>query len=153
MSELPADVQCRINPERLAKEVFDRYVAQAEAKRTRAEREDAAWLSFGKPGRDPHSLAGVVSQIAASDAWTPNLQLAQLRDHWDQLVGPAIAHHSTVAGYAHGVLTISTASPAWTTQLTYMIPQLTDVICERLDALDIQEIKVTGPRTRPRRYI
>ena len=150
MSELPADVLCDVKPERLAAEVFNRYVARGEAIRARAERQEAAWLSFGKPGRDPASLSGVISQIAANDAWTPHLQIAQLRDHWDQVVGPQIAQHSMVSGFAHGVLTISTSSPTWTTQLTYMIPQLTEAICNRLNSLDIQEIKVTGPRTKRR---
>ena len=150
MSELPVDVLCDVNPERLAAEVFRHYVARGEAIRTRAECQEAAWLSFGKPGRDPASFSKVVSQIAASDAWTPHLQMAQLSDHWDQVVGPQIAQHSTVSGFAHGVLTITTSSPAWTTQLTYMIPQLTEAICHRLDSLDIQEIKVTGPRSKRR---
>ena len=150
MSELPVDVVCDLNPEHLATEVFDCYVVRGEAIRTRAERQETAWMSFGKPGREPASFARVVSQIAANDAWTPHLQMAQLRDHWDQVVGPQIAQHSTVSGFAHGVLIIGTSSPTWTTQLTYMIPQLTDAICKRLDALDIQEIRVTGPQSKRR---
>ena len=146
----PVDVLCQLDPKRLAAQVFDRYGARGEAIRSRALRQEAAWLSFGKPGRDPNMLAGVVSQLAVDDTWTPHLQLAQLRDHWDQVVGPAIAQHSMVSGFAHGVLTIGTSSPAWATQLTYMIPQLTEAIRAQLDALDIEEIRVTGPRT-PRR--
>ena len=146
MTKPPVDILCHLDRRRLANEVFNRYVARNDAIRSRAEREEAAWQSFGKPGRDPRALGGVITSIATHDAWLPNLQIAQLREHWDQLVGAAIARHSLVMGFSQGVLTISTTAPAWTTQLTYMIPQLTDVIRQRLDALDIREIRVTGPR-------
>ena len=73
------------------------------------------------------------------------LKLAQLRNHWDQVVGQAIASHSAVADFTDGVLTIRAESTVWATQLTYLIPQLTDTIRRNLKGLTITEIRVTGP--------
>jgi predicted nucleic acid-binding Zn ribbon protein len=73
------------------------------------------------------------------------MKLAQLRNHWDQVVGQAIASHSAVADFTDGVLTIRAESTVWATQLTYLIPQLTDTIRRNLKGLTIAEIRVTGP--------
>ena len=59
--------------------------------------------------------------------------------------------HSTVAGFTDGVLTIRAESAVWATQLTYMLPQLTSTIRDRLKGLDIGEIRVTGPQSGFRR--
>ena len=77
--------------------------------------------------------------------WAANMKLAQLRNHWDQVVGEAIANHSAVADFTDGVLTIRAESTVWATQLTYLIPQLTDTIRRNLKGLTINEIRVTGP--------
>ena len=63
----------------------------------------------------------------------------------DQVVGQAIASHSAVADFTDGVLTIRAESTVWATQLTYLIPQLTDTIRRNLKGLTITEIRVTGP--------
>ena len=59
--------------------------------------------------------------------------------------GQAIASHSAVADFTDGVLTIRAESTVWATQLTYLIPQLTDTIRRNLKGLTITEIRVTGP--------
>ena len=146
MIEPPLYVTMKLDVRRLPAEVFNRLCARGSARQHRRRREDEAWLSFGKPGRDVSQLSGVVGVLAEQEHWIPGLRIAQLRDHWDLVVGPAIAEHSSVVGLVDGVLTISAASPAWTTQLTFMVPQLTQTIRQRLSGLRIASIKVTGPR-------
>lgn len=63
-------------------------------------------------------------------------------------MGQAIASHSAVADFTDGVLTIRAESTVWATQLTYLIPQLTDTIRRNLKGLTITEIRVTGPAAR-----
>ena len=145
----PVARMLKLDPRKLPAQVFQRYAARAGIIRDRQEREAKAWESFGKPGRDPNTLGSLVTLLAKNGNWTPHLKLAQLRNHWDQVVGPQIAQHSQVASFQDGILTIRTASPSWTTTLTYMVPQLTDTIRERLDGLEIREIKVTGPQAHP----
>lgn len=58
----------------------------------------------------------------------------------------------------NGVLTIHAKSPSWTTQLTFMLPELREKVLERLDGLDIHDIRVTGPQshgpaTRRKQYV
>lgn len=143
----PVAVTLHLDQRKLPAQVFDRFSARAGVFRDRRQREEDAWESFGRPGRDPNQLGGVLNGIADKGGWVPNLKLAQLRNHWDQVVGPAIAQHSQVTSFHEGVLVIRAESMIWATQLTYLIPQLTSTIRERLDGLDIREIKVSGPGT------
>ena len=145
----PVARMLKLDPRKLPAQVFQRYAARAGIIRDRQEREAKAWESFGKPGRDPNTLGSLVTLLAKNGNWAPHLKLAQLRNHWDQVVGPQIAQHSVVASFNDGILVIRAESPAWTTTLTYMIPQLTDTIKERLDGLDISQIRVTGPQAHP----
>lgn len=138
-----------LDERKLPAEVYERLAARngIMSKADWQRKSDEARENFGKPGRDPTAFASVLGAIAGRGGWTPQLKLAQLRNHWDQVVGPAIAMHSTVAGFRDGILTIRTESAVWATQLTYMIPQLTATIRERLAGLSIEEIRVTGPQS------
>ncbi|KFI49533.1 DUF721 domain-containing protein [Bifidobacterium biavatii] len=142
----------KLDERKLPAQVFDRLAERGgyimRDRKAREENSEKAWENFGKPGRDPSSLDSVLGVIAGAGNWTPQLKMAQLRDHWDQVVGPGIAQHSTVADLRDGVLVIRTESPNWATTLTYMIPQLTATIRERLAGLDIREIRVSGPMAR-----
>ena len=142
-----------LDERKLPAELFERLSKRGEILRERRRRREEAWDNFGKQGRDPQGLGSVLSQITLDPAWNTNLKIAQLRNHWDQVVGEVIAAHSYAAGFVDGVLTIRTESGVWATQLTYLIPQLTVTVRERLAGLEVKEIKVTGPATsRHRRW-
>ena len=86
------------------------------------------------------------------------MKLATLRNDWASIVGDVIARNTTVGSLSNGVLTIHAKSPSWTTQLTFLIPELQKTIREKLDGLDIREIRVTGPQahgpaTRKKQYV
>lgn len=157
MSEAPIATKLKLDERRLGAEVFERIDARAGIVRERRAKAELGWESFGKPGRDPATLGSVAGVIAAAGKWVPHLKIAQLNNNWDQVVGPGVAAHSTVASFTDGVLTIRADSQVWATQLTYLIPQLTAVIREKLAGLDIEEIRVmggaaSGPRT-TRRWV
>ncbi|KFI44772.1 Protein of unknown function [Bifidobacterium bohemicum] len=143
----PIDVMLHLNPSKLPAEVFEHATAYSERRANWRRREQEAWENFGKPGREPDKLGGVMSSIAENGGWTLHLRLAQLRNHWDQVVGEAIARHSDVVGFNDGVLTIRAESNSWTTQLTYLKPQLIATLRQRLPGLEIREIRVTGPQS------
>ena len=113
----------------------------------REERARKAWESFGEPGRDPETVGSLFNLLASNGAWIPHLKMAQMRDHWDQVVGVENAKHSYPASLRDGVLTIRCDSPAWTTTLSYMTPLLTDTIRRKLEGLTINEVRVTGPQS------
>jgi predicted nucleic acid-binding Zn ribbon protein len=144
---MPVDVQLHLDVRKLPARTFERFTKRSLSLRLVRERSEQAWYNFGKPGRDPNSLAGVVSGIVQREDWTPHLKIAQLRNHWDEIVGPAIAQHSYVLGYQNGELTIRSESTVWATQLTYLVPQLTKTIAQKLSDLPVEKIVVTGPHS------
>lgn len=97
--------------------------------------------------RDPETVGSLFNLLASNGAWIPHLKMAQMRDHWDQVVGVENAKHSYPASLRDGVLTIRCDSPAWTTTLSYMTPLLTDTIRRKLEGLTINEVRVTGPQS------
>ncbi|MCH4209519.1 DUF721 domain-containing protein [Bifidobacterium sp.] len=145
----PIATTLHLDQRKLPAEIFNRFAARAGVYRDRRQREEEAWDNFGKPGRDPDKLGGVLRVLADRGGWLPNLKIAQLRNHWDQVVGQGIAQHSQVVGFDEGILTIRTESTVWATQLTYLMPQLSATIRKRLQGLDIREIRVTGPHAGP----
>lgn len=141
-----------LDQRKLPAETFERVTARAGLVKERRERAEKAWESFGRPGRDPAPLGGVLGAMVRGNGWAPHLKVAQLRSHWDQVAGELIAQHSYVADVRDGVLYIRADSPVWATQLTYLVPQLADAIRERLDGLEVTDIRVTGPRPQGASY-
>lgn len=141
----PIVERLHLDETKLAADVFERLSHRGAMLKDRRKRREEAFENFGKPGRDPAELSSVMSTIAGNGVWASNMKLAQLRNHWDQVVGPGIAAHTAVADFTDGVLIIRAESTVWATQLTYLIPQLTDTIRRNLQGLTINEIRVTGP--------
>lgn len=158
MTRPPVAVTLGLDERRLPAETFERISRRAGLIAERTIKREEAVENFGKPGRDVHELGGVLAGFARRSGWIPHLKLAALGSDWPSIVGPAIAAHTHVASYREGVLTIRADSPSWTTQLTYLIPQLTATIRGRLEGLPIESIRVTGPQShgpgmRKRRYV
>ena len=141
----PVTVSLSLDERILPAQVFERFARRSATLEGLHERSRRAWLSFGKPGRDPSALASVVGSLASARGWTTHLELAGLSNHWDSVVGTGIAAHSHVVSYADGVLTIRAESTVWATQLTYLAPQLKATIAQRLNGLPLRSIIVTGP--------
>lgn len=141
----PVAFALHLDQTKLAAEVFEQISHRGALLKDRRRRREEAVENFGKPGRDPIELGDVMSTIAGDGVWSTNLKLAQLRTHWDQVVGEGVAKHTAVTDFTNGVLTIRAESTIWATQLTYLIPQLTETIRGNLKGLTINEIRVTGP--------
>ena len=146
MPEPPICQTLKLDQRKLPAEVFEHLSKRAGLLKEREENSRKAWESFGKPGRDPATMGSLFNILAQNGAWIPHLKMAQMRDHWDQVVGEATALHSYPASLRDGVLTIRCDSPAWTTTLSYMMPVLTDTIRKNLEGLTIDKVKVTGPQ-------
>ena len=145
MSEPPIAVTLKLDERALPAEEFEHVSARAGLIAERRVKREEALENFGKPGRDE---AG----------WVPHMKLAQLRHDWASIVGDVIARNTWVGAIDNGVLTIHAKSPSWTTQLTFMLPELREKVLERLNGLDIRDIRVTGPQahgpaTRRKQYV
>lgn len=141
----PIAQELHLDPRKVPAQVFNRIVRRPFTRKNQKIEAEKAWYSFGKPGRDPSGLSSVIDRLAVQDGWTSHLKIAQLQDHWDQIVGPAIAQHSRVLSYEQGRLVIQARTTVWATQLTYLVPQLKGKITDRI-RMPVDEIVVTGPR-------
>lgn len=146
MPKPPICETLNLDRRKLPAEVFERVSKRAGRRKEREERARKAWESFGKPGRDPQDVGSLFASIATQGKWTSHLKIAQMQNHWDQVVGRENALHSYPVDLRDGVLTIRCDSPAWTTAMMYMIPLLTDTIRKKLEGLTINEVRVTGPQ-------
>ena len=103
-SHEPICATLHLDQRKLPATVFEHIAKMAGGRRQRMIDAEAAWENFGKPGRDPSTLGSVTALIANNGHWIPYLKIAQLRNHWDQVVGPVIAQHSQVIGLRDGVM-------------------------------------------------
>lgn len=135
-----------LDQRRLPSQVWQRVFQQAARGNGVLARQDMAWNSFGKPGRDPGLVGDVAISLAHNHGWDPHLQMARLRNGWKGIVGESIALHTTVVSLEGGVLTIRAESTVWSTQLTFMVPQLKEALARQAPDLTVDQIVVTGPR-------
>ena len=158
MSEPPLAVTLKLDERALPAEEFEHVSARAGLIAERRVKREEALENFGKPGRDEVAFGSLFAGIAKRAGWVPHMKLAQLRHDWASIVGDVIARNTWVGAIDNGVLTIHAKSPSWTTQLTFMLPELREKVLERLNGLDIRDIRVTGPQahgpaTRRKQYV
>ena len=132
MSEPPIAVTLKLDERALPAEEFEHVSARAGLIAERRVKREEALENFGKPGRDEVAFGSLFAGIAKRAGW--------------------------VRAIDNGVLTIHAKSPSWTTQLTFMLPELREKVLERLNGLDIRDIRVTGPQahgpaTRRKQYV
>ncbi|AFJ15765.1 conserved hypothetical protein [Bifidobacterium animalis subsp. lactis CECT 8145] len=148
----------KLDERALPAEEFEHVSARAGLIAERRVKREEALENFGKPGRDEVAFGSLFAGIAKRAGWVPHMKLAQLRHDWASIVGDVIARNTWVGAIDNGVLTIHAKSPSWTTQLTFMLPELREKVLERLNGLDIRDIRVTGPQahgpaTRRKQYV
>lgn len=141
-SRMPVAEAMGLDPTRLPAEIFSRYCT--ELRKTDEERNLKARENFGKPGRDPVKITIAFSLLTRDPIWRRGLAVAQLSQHWSDLVGEGIAMNSTPVSFRDGVLTIKPKSTVWAQQLRLMAPQITAKLRERVDGLDIREVHVAA---------
>lgn len=135
----------KLDQRKLPAEVFERVSHRAGLLKERERKARLAWENFGKPGRDPQKVGNIFGLIATQGKWTPHLKIAQMQNHWDQVVGRENAMHTYPVSLRDGILTIRCDSPAWTTTMNYMIPELTRIIRRKTRRTDHQRGAGDGP--------
>ncbi len=142
---IPISVTLKLDTRKLPAIIFESFSIKSEREDNRMKRAKKAWENFGKPGRDPNALCGVLQTFATNNKWDKQLSIAKLRASWSKVVGESIAQHCEISQVVNNVLIIRAQSAVWATQLSYLLPQLKKKINENLAHVDIQEIKVIGP--------
>lgn len=144
---IPAYKILKLDTRKLPALIFEPISAKARKKEDLSYRAEQAWENFGKPGRNPIELGGILQTFASKNRWNKQLSIAKLRVSWNKVVGEVIAQHCEISQIRNGTLIIRAQSAVWATQLSYLLPQLKKKISENLADIEITEIKVIGPTT------
>ena len=95
-------------------------------------------------GPPPAPLAGALSRLAGERGWSSRLRGARIHQHWDEIAGPAVAANVVPVRLHGGVLVVRATSPAWATQLHYLIPELIARANEVLGAGSVTSVTIQG---------
>ena len=71
----------------------------------------------------------------------------QIRDSWAELVGAALADHSTPLHLRSGSLRVLVDDPAWAGQFRYLADGLVAALGERVPEAGVREISVVANRS------
>ncbi|RSX54539.1 Zn-ribbon-containing, RNA-binding like protein [Bifidobacterium dolichotidis] len=151
MAQAPVHVTLHLDERKLPAQVFEHLSHRAGILADRQARNKQSVEDFGKPGRDPSSFTGVLGAIAEVNGWIPYMKQAQLRMDWASVVGEQNAQHTWVQGYADGVLYIGVESPVWATTMQFLLPQLRQIVPQKLEGLEIRDIRISGNQQQTRR--
>lgn len=147
IADSPVSEKLKLDVRKLPELVFTSFSIKGYRVMEHTQRSERAWESFGKPGRDPHRLEGVLALFADQRHWNQQLLVAHLRASWQQVVGASIAEHCEVSNVQGRILIVRAASSVWSTQLSFLLPQLKEKILRELPGIPIDDIKVIGPTT------
>lgn len=151
---IPIPLRFSVDDDVLAASLFKSFY-QFAPKKDYDELSAKAAENFGKPGRDLWSIGDMMAQLTGNPRWREKMASAKLFHEWSSIVGENFARNSRVASYTAGIVTISTSSPAWATQLGYMTEQIKNNIKKTIPELEVSEIRIIGPQPEPfkrRRY-
>lgn len=99
----------------------------------------------GRSGSDPTSLGDALEDVITTRGWGTEVNVHLLLGRWAELVGPAVAEHSTPEAFRAGVVVVRTSSTNWAAQLRLMAPQLVARMNASLGDGTIRLVKVLGP--------
>lgn len=99
---------------------------------------------------DPEPLRSALGGLLEERGWRDDVALAGVFSRWDQIVGPAVAAHTSPEGISGGVLVVRADSTAWATelQLNFAATLIATVNAE-LGRGVVHRVKVRGPAPPP----
>lgn len=112
----------------------------------RRRRPDASRREAPRDGRaEPTALGEALEDVIADRGWGTEVNVHLLLGRWAELVGPAVAEHSTPEAFRDGVVVVRTTSTNWATQLRLMAPRLLARMNETLGDGTVSVVRVIGP--------
>lgn len=97
-------------------------------------------------GGDPTPLGEALEEVIEQRGWGTEVNVHLLFGRWPELVGAAVAEHSTPEAFTDGVVVIRTSSTNWATQLRLMAPQLLARLNDALGDGTIRRLQIVGPQ-------
>lgn len=101
--------------------------------------------SQGRGSGDPTPVGDALEDVITTRGWGTEVNVHLLLGRWAELVGPAVAEHSTPEAFRAGVVVVRTSSTNWAAQLRLMAPQLVARMNSSLGDGTIRLVKVLGP--------
>lgn len=91
----------------------------------------------------PTPLGETLAELVDRHGWTERLGASKAQARWSQIVGDELAARCEPVRLAGGTLVIRAATPAWATQLRYLVPQLLSNAEQVLGPGSVREIRIT----------
>ncbi|NEG69986.1 DciA family protein [Bifidobacterium choloepi] len=107
-----------LDERKLPAQVFERLAKRAGLVEDWRRRNEEARENFGKAGRDPNRIGGVLEAFAVQKGWGRYLGMTRLMEAWPEIAGPVAAAHTQVDSLVDGVLKIRANTPAWEQQMS-----------------------------------
>ena len=101
----------------------------------------AARSSVGRGG-EPRRVANSLSEAAQLMGTPGVVQLATLSAHWEEVVGPQLASHTSPVWLRDGVLSVSVDHPAWAAEVRLLSAEVVnrarEVVGDVVNALTVR---------------
>ncbi len=97
------------------------------------------------PGRDPHGVGDVLSDLTRQAGWEPQLAREDLVRTWSEVAGEQTALHTRPVAFRDAVLTVQADSTAWAKQLQLMRVHILSEIVQRFPEAGVDSIRFIGP--------
>lgn len=102
--------------------------------------------SGARPSRfDPQRVGDVAESLLELRGWSEVVEDAAVVGRWREIVGDAVADHTTVEDFKDGRLVIRASSTPWATQVRLLLGELRMRIAAEVGADRVSEIVVLGP--------
>ena len=143
--ESPAPVRKPDDPMRLARELADGYRSANPGSVPRRRRRGQRPLPRRGDRDDAMPLAAALGDLVDQQGWTDQLAASRVFTDWAAIVGPDIAQHSLVDGFADQVVSVRADSSAWRKELQLLAPRIVARLNEELGQGSVMRIDVRGP--------
>lgn len=99
----------------------------------------------GKERGEPLSLGEALEGVIEERGWGTEVNVHLLLGRWAELVGDAVAQHSTPEAYRDRVVVVRTTSTNWAAQLRLMAPQIVAKMNASLGQGTVRRVQILGP--------
>lgn len=99
----------------------------------------------GKERGEPLSLGEALEGVIEDRGWGTQVNVHLLLGRWAELVGDAVAQHSTPEAYRDRVVVVRTTSTNWAAQLRLMAPQIVAKMNATLGQSTVKRVQILGP--------
>ena len=133
------------DPLALARDIADSYrdaTAPAKPRRPRKRRPSTE----RRKNDDPVPLVDAMTELIAAHGWDERLAVQRIYSDWPGVVGPEVAAHSEVEGFADGIVSIRADSTAWAKELQLLAPGLVRRLNAELGQGSVLRVEVRGPQ-------